>query len=231
MDPGAFDDFRDDLREAILQRLDALVPGNSSHLTPTQIQDLVECLPRLTEKQVIELGQKDAICPICLTPLMALLAEEEMAIAMDSPAHPIEELGVARLAQKYQCGHLFCRRDISRWIHDSHDSCPTCRRALLERSPTNSQPSTPTPTREVPPVNLNTLPPQVRDAISRLNHQMPGLFSSIFPSDGVGQPGHAADDVISPVEISELDSFFRLNSPSHNPRRDRDRDEYAGMYS
>ncbi|KAF8915914.1 hypothetical protein CPB85DRAFT_1292391 [Mucidula mucida] len=187
MDPGAFDDFRDDLREAILQRLDALVPGNSNHLTSTQIQDLVDSLPRLTEKQVIELGQKDAICPICLTPLMALLAEEEMAIAMDSPAHPIEELGVARLAQN---GNV----------------------AIFSAAAT----VTPTPTREVPPVNLNTLPPQVRDAISRLNDQMPGLFSSIFP-DGVGQPGHAAEDVISPVEISELDSFFRLNSASHNP--------------
>ncbi len=41
MDPGAFDDFRDDLREAILQRLDALVPGNSNHLTSTYVVLLV----------------------------------------------------------------------------------------------------------------------------------------------------------------------------------------------
>ncbi len=53
------------------------------------------------------------MCPICLTPFAALLAEEEMAVAMDSPALPIEELGVARLSQEWQCGHLFCRRELS----------------------------------------------------------------------------------------------------------------------
>ncbi|EEB87315.1 hypothetical protein MPER_15384, partial [Moniliophthora perniciosa FA553] len=35
----------------------------------------------------------DSICPICFTSLLVILAEEEMAIAMDSPAHSIEELG------------------------------------------------------------------------------------------------------------------------------------------
>ncbi len=30
---------------------------------------------------------------------------------MDSPAHPIEELGVTRLAQT--CGHIFCRKELS----------------------------------------------------------------------------------------------------------------------
>lgn len=48
---------------------------------------------------------------------MALVAEEEIAIAMDSPAHPVEELGVTRLAQPWQCGHLFCRRELSRLRH------------------------------------------------------------------------------------------------------------------
>ena len=41
----------------------------------------------------------DSVCPICLTSLHAILAEEETAIAMESPAHPIEELGVTRLSQ------------------------------------------------------------------------------------------------------------------------------------
>ena len=53
----------------------------------------------------------DGTCPICLTSLLAILAEEETAIAMDSPAHPIEELGVTRLAQT--CGHIFCRKELS----------------------------------------------------------------------------------------------------------------------
>ena len=53
----------------------------------------------------------DSLCPICLTPYNVILSEEELALAMDSPAHPIEELGIAKLAQSWQCGHLFCRRE------------------------------------------------------------------------------------------------------------------------
>lgn len=53
----------------------------------------------------------DSVCPICLTSLHAILAEEETAIAMESPAHPIEELGVTRLSQT--CGHIFCRKELS----------------------------------------------------------------------------------------------------------------------
>ena len=53
----------------------------------------------------------DSLCPICLTPYSVILSEEEVALVMDSPAHPIEELGIAKLAQSWQCGHLFCRRE------------------------------------------------------------------------------------------------------------------------
>ena len=51
------------------------------------------------------------MCPICLTSLLVILAEEETASAMDSPAHPAEELGVTRLAET--CGHIFCRKELS----------------------------------------------------------------------------------------------------------------------
>ena len=44
-------------------------------------------------------------------PYLTILTEEEMALAMDSPAHPSEELGVTKLSQPWQCGHLFCRRE------------------------------------------------------------------------------------------------------------------------
>lgn len=30
---------------------------------------------------------------------------------MDSPAHPVEELGVTRLVRT--CGHIFCRKELS----------------------------------------------------------------------------------------------------------------------
>ena len=64
----------------------------------------------------------DSNCPICLTSLLAILAEEETAVAMDSPAHPIEELGVTRLAQT--CGHIFCRKELSVLLPFSHFLLP-----------------------------------------------------------------------------------------------------------
>ena len=42
---------------------------------------------------------------------MTIVTEEEMALAMDSPANPVEELGVTRLAST--CGHVFCRKELS----------------------------------------------------------------------------------------------------------------------
>jgi len=51
---------------------------------------------------------------------------------MESPAHPIDTIGVTRLSKSWQCGHMFCRRDISKWIIDGHDSCPLCRHTLVE---------------------------------------------------------------------------------------------------
>jgi len=101
-------------------------------LTPhRQIKNLVDSLPRVTEKQLVEGGEKgtqsaelvtvdlsflceDSFCPICFTPYLAILAEEETASAMDSPAHPTEHLGVTKLSQSWQCGHIFCRREYVR---------------------------------------------------------------------------------------------------------------------
>jgi len=116
-------------------------------LTQQQRRELIGNLPRLQEAEVISLGQQDSLCPICFTPVLALLAEEETALAMDSPAHPLEELGVTRLSQTWQCGHVFCRRDISKWIRDGHGSCPTCRRLLTppidSSGETTSEPAVP----------------------------------------------------------------------------------------
>ena len=100
-----------------------------------QIQTALGDLQRVDEKSIVELGDSgerlsifyaynvvvvytlpstslDSLCPICLTPYNVILTEEELALAMDSPAHPIEELGIAKLAQSWQCGHLFCRREL-----------------------------------------------------------------------------------------------------------------------
>lgn len=51
----------------------------------------------------------DNCCPICFNTFLAVLASEEMALAMDSPAVATEELGVTRLVET--CGHIFCRRE------------------------------------------------------------------------------------------------------------------------
>jgi len=122
----------------IFEQLETLQPVG--RLLPLQIQDLLENLPRLTEKELVSSGHRDSLCPICLTPYLALLAEEESALAMESPAHPVEELGVTKLSQSWQCGHLFCRRDISRWIQTGKDSCPICRRVMVTATPTSSDP-------------------------------------------------------------------------------------------
>jgi len=135
MDPYFFepnDDLQgmlDGLRSLIEQLTD--VPGGQ--LSPAQIKTALGDLQRVDEKNIVELGDSDSLCPICLTPYNVILSEEELALAMDSPAHPIEELGIAKLAQSWQCGHLFCRRDITKWITSGHDSCPMCRRQFLQQ--------------------------------------------------------------------------------------------------
>jgi hypothetical protein len=80
-------------------------------LFSSQIESIVENLPRLTEADLERLGHKDASCSICLNTFLACLAEEEIAYAMDSPAQPVEDRGVTRLAET--CGHVFCRKELS----------------------------------------------------------------------------------------------------------------------
>ena len=74
-----------------------------------KLQELADGLPRLTEQDLATAGEADSLCPICLTPFSAILAEEEMALAMDTPAHPVEQLAVTRF--KDTCGHIFCRKE------------------------------------------------------------------------------------------------------------------------
>lgn len=119
----------DDLRSWMAQ----LTNSPAGQLSLAQIKTALGDLQRVDEKSIVELGDSDSLCPICLTPYNAILSEEEVALAMDSPAHPIEELGIVRLAQSWQCGHIFCRRDITKWISSGHDSCPMCRRHFLQQ--------------------------------------------------------------------------------------------------
>ncbi|PAV20883.1 zinc C3HC4 type (RING finger) [Pyrrhoderma noxium] len=106
-------------------------------------RELISKLPSLTEQDLIRLDHKESCCPICFTPFLAVLAAEEMAQAMDSPAVAMEDMGVTRLADT--CGHLFCRKDISTWIMQN-DTCPTCRRPFVPEREASSATQDPSET-------------------------------------------------------------------------------------
>lgn len=200
----------------------------SGALEQQQIQDLLNSLPRLKEEDLIKLGHgnKDATCPVCITPLPAIIAEEEMAQVMESPAHAFEEMGVTRLwigsreEGGQGCGHIFCRRCISKWIGGGHDSCPMCRRLLIwssSDSSTTSEPATapPNPTEEA--------------ALRQLQYRMRAMRAAMLGNDNHpltdGQGYHRG-----PQNLQDLfgDAMFE----GHAVREvEHDRNEYAGMYS
>ncbi|TFK43572.1 hypothetical protein BDQ12DRAFT_675192 [Crucibulum laeve] len=183
-------------------------------LNPSQIRLLLQDLPKLTENQVIDLGHKESPCPICFTSYLALLSEEETALAMDSPAHPAEELGVTRLSQAWQCGHLFCRRDISKWIQEGHDSCPMCRRLLVEpSSSSDSQSSESGVPAEAANIFAQFLRPTDPETPAVGNeHPLSAPFNASFDHDVAFQ-------------------LFGLRHPSSHQAEEDDRNQYSGMYS
>jgi hypothetical protein len=46
---------------------------------------------------------------VCYNTVLALIAEEELGFASDSPAYTAGELGVTKLEKS--CGHVFCRKE------------------------------------------------------------------------------------------------------------------------
>ncbi|KAJ3876620.1 hypothetical protein F5051DRAFT_29229 [Lentinula edodes] len=179
-----------------------------------EMDKIISKLPRLDEKQIIALGHEDSVCPICFLPLTTLLAEEKTGLAMDSPAYPIEELGIIRLAEPYQCNHIFCRRDISRWVKEGHDSCPTCRRPLLERI--GDADASANSTSASPAENAYD-PSQLANILQHLQ----GFGIDSFPE--------------FPETQSDASEFFAfLSRPDAHLRRtshNDDRNEYSAMYS
>jgi len=120
-----------DLGRDLATALQATEEGeyNTGRLTDDQIEAIAERLPRLTEADLDRLGQRDSSCSICLNTFLACIAQEEMAYVMDSPAQPVEDLGVTRLADT--CEHVFCRKDLLAWIRDRNITCPICRTRLI----------------------------------------------------------------------------------------------------
>ncbi|KAG8836122.1 hypothetical protein FRC18_011844 [Serendipita sp. 400] len=73
-------------------------------------------------------------CGICYNTFAAIIAEEEMLLANDTPVSE-RDLGVTKLQT---CGHYFCRKDISKWILEGNDACPYCRIPLLPEGARNA---------------------------------------------------------------------------------------------
>jgi len=191
-----------EIRESIQRLRDSI--SASIPLTPAQTRGLIEGLPKLTEKELVRLGHEDSVCPICLNPLLAILAEEQIATAMDSPAYAIENLGVTRLSQAWQCGHIFCRRDLSKWIQEAHDSCPMCRQLLVQPSAERSHPIFFDPSFD-PDITVGDLERQIRHHVDLLRVRL--------------------EDIRIPSESNQTDLLFTVDN------NELDRNELSGMYS
>ncbi|KAF7433397.1 hypothetical protein PC9H_005347 [Pleurotus ostreatus] len=151
--------------------------------------DAVKGLPTLTESQIISLGHKggfprliDSVCGICLNTFLAILAEQEMAEAMDSPTYAVEELGVTRLSQEWQCGHLFCRKDITKWIQEGKKTCPTCRRRIAKPGTDEAETEAQTPVEQVQNIinsylEMATRPTPARPTRNEREHEFSGMYS------------------------------------------------------
>ncbi|KAG2013705.1 hypothetical protein CC2G_010585 [Coprinopsis cinerea AmutBmut pab1-1] len=86
-----------------------IMPGRNRF--EDRVAALLKDLPRLTEAEVVAAGERDGSCSVCYVPYLAILAEEETASAMDTPAQPLEHHGLTKLSKPWQCGHIFCRKE------------------------------------------------------------------------------------------------------------------------
>ncbi|KAJ7591105.1 hypothetical protein C8J56DRAFT_552958 [Mycena floridula] len=193
--------MRDEIQQLVMARLAST--QQTTQLSLEEMQQITRNLHPLDEAEIISLGHKESVCPICFTSLLALVAQEEMALAMDSPAHPVEELGVTRLAKPWQCGHIFCRRDISRWVAEGHSSCPMCRGTLLPALTSQEASST-------------TAPAPAPLTVDYLDEtELQNFIRDVPPGQGL---------------FLENDLFSLLGGRAPESRR-QDRSEYNGMYS
>ncbi|CAA7259725.1 unnamed protein product [Cyclocybe aegerita] len=206
-DPEHIRNMINELEPLVLEMLGEQQHILAGQLSSGQIQSLLDKLPQIDEERLVELGEKDSTCPICFTPYLAIIAEEELALAMDSPARPIEELGVTKLSQPWQCNHMFCKRDISKWIIGGHDSCPLCRRLLIEKREHPSQEEELASSEESEPRS------QARPA-PEPNERRAGTLN------------------INGFEFTTIQlGPIGLSNRSRNDDDNDDRREYAGMYS
>ncbi|KAI8978687.1 hypothetical protein BD414DRAFT_444837 [Trametes punicea] len=216
----AFYMMRNHPEEAATARSDLINMLEAAHQRRARLDNFANSLPRLSESDLAALGQSDSTCPICLTSLLALLAEEEMALAMDSPAHPAEELGVTRLVQT--CGHVFCRKDIREWLFQGNTTCPTCRRPFMTPSPEEARAAQ--LNREVEEVTSlmesAELQASLLDSMLSFVDMLGG--STARSPDGFGARNRPSAPDDGTVQSSEGTTDFDY---------DEDRSEFSGMYS
>ncbi|KAH8104548.1 hypothetical protein BXZ70DRAFT_921417 [Cristinia sonorae] len=180
--------------------------------------EFIESLPKLTEKDIATLELSDSSCPICIVPFSTILTEEEMALAMDSPAYALEDLGVTKLDQT--CGHAFCRKDIRNWLLAGHNSCPTCRRALVVTTP-----------------DISEAPGRLSDLLQATQASMRDIESLQAAMQSMSERLDHLD--VSLQAAGGSGNALQHGSPQSEPDRyrarhdayDDDRSHFSGMYS
>jgi len=205
-----------DLRglEDIAQIMIPGLPSNFFSRPDPRINDLIQELPRLTEADLHSLGEGDGSCPICFVTYKAFLAEEEMASAMDHSAAIVpEELGVTKLVKS--CGHIYCRKDIIRWMRTASKSCPTCRAPFLP------------PLEGAPPSDVATEGGEF--GLLATEEEMADL------RDRSTAPADTLENHLSRMGVFEDFQQFVLGNHGSTPTQRQedhdDRSEYYGMYS
>jgi len=191
-------EIRDSL-QTLRDEIAASIPPN--RLTHAETRDLLESLPRLTRHDLVQHKQEDSLCPICLNLFKVILEEEQIATAMDSPAYPIEDLGVTMLSQTWQCGHIFCRRDISKWIQEAHDSCPLCRRLLVQRSSESNTGAEPINIPDLE-ISVTQLEGRIFQHLDILRTHVQGMQISLSSLDT--HPPTGNDDIVDRNEFSGM---------------------------
>jgi len=193
---------------------------------------------------------RDDRCPICTETFLSILALEEMAEAMDTPAMSPYDQGVTKLSG---CGHKFCRKDLTKWIISARkDTCPVCRAPM--GLPTSPPPSSP------PNANgtASGIPPQFAHLVSP---ELDGYLRSLLSGGSQGQasadgtPALPREDDTTTHERDMLQQMMEAMARSQVPRpgggtpagmrttglpffgnspyqqEEDDRQEYSGMYS
>ncbi|RXW25282.1 hypothetical protein EST38_g565 [Candolleomyces aberdarensis] len=99
------------------------------------LEDIVRGLPTVTKDEV----EPEDVCGICLLPFEALLHEEEAESKRREEGSKREDEEEDKELQlgltKVECGHVFCRKDLTEWIKGFHGSCPACRHVFIDISP------------------------------------------------------------------------------------------------